>query len=195
MPCKIARYAGYCAGVRKAVEEAHAAAGEAREKGLRCYSLGAVIHNPEAVEALRREGVIPIDRLEDAESGAMILLRYPLLGIYTRDPGALEAGVNRFYVLGSTYVTFAVMCVMTCVVRGLGFAVLPTVISLAGICGFRLVWIFTVFARFPRLYVLYLCYPISWTLTAAALYIAYLRLRGRAVRENEARYRREHPSV
>ncbi|MBO4925652.1 MAG: bifunctional 4-hydroxy-3-methylbut-2-enyl diphosphate reductase/30S ribosomal protein S1 [Clostridia bacterium] len=75
MPCKIARYAGYCAGVRKAVEEAHAAAGEAREKGLRCYSLGAVIHNPEAVEALRREGVIPIDRLEDAESGAMILLR------------------------------------------------------------------------------------------------------------------------
>ena len=127
--------------------------------------------------------------------GAMILLRYPLLGIYTRDPGALEAGVNRFYVLGSTYLTFAVMCVMTCVVRGLGFAVLPTAISLAGICGFRLVWIFTVFARFPRLYVLYLCYPISWTLTAAALYIAYLRLRGRAVRENEARYRREHPTA
>ena len=60
MPCKIARYAGYCAGVRKAVEEAHAAAGEAREKGLRCYSLGAVIHNPEAVEALRREGITKV---------------------------------------------------------------------------------------------------------------------------------------
>ncbi len=123
--------------------------------------------------------------------GAMILFRYPLLGIYTRDAGAVEAAVSRFLVLGSTYFTFGIMCVMTCVVRGLGYSILPTAISLAGICGFRLVWIFTVFARFHDLRLLYSCYPISWTLTAIGLFIAYFALRKKAVALNEARYRAE----
>ena len=75
MPCTVARYAGYCAGVRKAMEEAYAAAREAREKGVPCYSLGELIHNPEAVQSLRAEGVIPIRAVEDAQRGGMILLR------------------------------------------------------------------------------------------------------------------------
>ncbi|MBQ6961545.1 MAG: bifunctional 4-hydroxy-3-methylbut-2-enyl diphosphate reductase/30S ribosomal protein S1 [Clostridia bacterium] len=74
MPYTIARHAGYCAGVRKAMELAFSAAREAREQGIPCYSLGELIHNPEAVSALRREGVIPVERVEDAKSG-MILLR------------------------------------------------------------------------------------------------------------------------
>ena len=74
MPYTIARHAGYCAGVRKAMEIAVQAAREARGRGIPCYSLGELIHNPEAVQALREEGVIPVGRVEEAESG-MILLR------------------------------------------------------------------------------------------------------------------------
>ncbi|MBR1584780.1 MAG: 4-hydroxy-3-methylbut-2-enyl diphosphate reductase, partial [Clostridia bacterium] len=75
MPYTIARYAGYCAGVRKAMETAAAAAKEAEEQGIPCYSLGELIHNPEAVKALREAGVQPIERVADAASGGMILLR------------------------------------------------------------------------------------------------------------------------
>ena len=74
VPYTIARYAGYCAGVRKAMEIAFRAAREAREKGVPISSLGELIHNPDAVEALRREGVQPVQRAEDAQGG-MILLR------------------------------------------------------------------------------------------------------------------------
>ena len=74
MPYTIARYAGYCAGVRRAMEIAFRAAREARERGIPCYSLGDMIHNPEAVDALRKAGVIPVERVEDAKGG-MILLR------------------------------------------------------------------------------------------------------------------------
>ena len=74
MPYTIARHAGYCAGVRKAMELAFRAAKEAREQGMACYSLGELIHNPEAVNALSKEGIIPVERVEDAKSG-MILLR------------------------------------------------------------------------------------------------------------------------
>ena len=127
--------------------------------------------------------------------GVIILFRYPLLRIYTQDPEVMQAAVSRFFVLGTGYFTFGLMCSMTCAVRGLGFAVLPTAISLAGICGFRLLWIFTVFARYHELYILYLCYPISWALTAAALYVAYRLLRDRAIAGNESRYRKEHPAL
>ena len=73
MPYTIARYAGYCAGVRRAMEIAFHAAQEAREQGMACYSLGELIHNPEAVNALRAEGIIPVERVEDAKSGMMLL--------------------------------------------------------------------------------------------------------------------------
>ena len=75
MPYTIARYAGYCAGVRRAMEIAFQAAREARELGVACYSLGELIHNPEAVNALRKEGILPISSVEEAESGSIILLR------------------------------------------------------------------------------------------------------------------------
>ncbi|MBR3109450.1 MAG: bifunctional 4-hydroxy-3-methylbut-2-enyl diphosphate reductase/30S ribosomal protein S1 [Clostridia bacterium] len=75
MPYTIARYAGYCAGVRRAMEIAFQAAREARELNVKCYSLGELIHNPEAVNALRSEGVVSIDRVEEAEKGSIILLR------------------------------------------------------------------------------------------------------------------------
>jgi len=73
MPYTIARYAGYCSGVRRAMEQALLAAREAREKGIACYSLGELIHNPEAVAALKNEGVLPIDRVEDAKDGIILL--------------------------------------------------------------------------------------------------------------------------
>ncbi len=75
MPYTIARYAGYCAGVRRAMEIAFHAAREAKELNVKCYSLGELIHNPEAVDALRKEGVVSIDRVEQAEKGSIILLR------------------------------------------------------------------------------------------------------------------------
>ena len=73
MPYTIARYAGYCSGVRRAMEQALQAARDARERGISCCSLGELIHNPEAVAALKREGVIPVSRVEDAKDGIILL--------------------------------------------------------------------------------------------------------------------------
>ena len=123
--------------------------------------------------------------------GVILLFRYPLLHAYTAEADAVEAGVVRLFYLGSLYFTAGFMGVMTGVLRGYGYSILPTSITLVGVCGFRLVWIFTVFARFHDLRLLYSCYPISWTLTAIGLFIAYFALRKKAVALNEARYRAE----
>ena len=59
MPLEVAKHAGFCVGVKEAVDTAFSAAQTALDKGLRCYSLGDVIHNPDVVALLSDKGVIP----------------------------------------------------------------------------------------------------------------------------------------
>lgn len=59
--------------------------------------------------------------------------------------------------------------------RGVGDAVVPVVITGVGICGFRLVWVATVFARFHTVMGISLCYPVSWAITAIAMSVYYRR--------------------
>lgn len=73
MPYEIAAHAGYCAGVRQAMTAAFAAAEEAKAQGVGCYSLGELIHNPDAVNALRRDGVQAVDSVDQAGSGIILL--------------------------------------------------------------------------------------------------------------------------
>jgi Na+-driven multidrug efflux pump len=44
-------------------------------------------------------------------------------------------------------------------------------VALAGACGFRLIWIFTVFQFFHEIWVLYLAFPISWVLLSVTQFI------------------------
>jgi putative MATE family efflux protein len=125
--------------------------------------------------------------------GLMILFRYPLLRIYTDDQAAIDAAVIRIFILGVLYFTNGIMNAMTSVIRGHGYSVLPTVLTLVGVCGFRLIWIFTVFAGHHDLRILYSCYPISWIITCTAQYITYFSIRNKAIVKNEEQYRREHP--
>ena len=70
----VAQSAGFCVGVRKAVEQAVAAAELAKEKGLACYSLGELIHNPSVVQHLAEIGIRPVSTPQEAQGG-MLLIR------------------------------------------------------------------------------------------------------------------------
>ena len=50
--------------------------------------------------------------------------------------------------------------------RGMGYAIMPMIVSLSGACLFRIIWIMTVFDHFKTLDSLYVSYPVSWTVTA-----------------------------
>ena len=68
------------------------------------------------------------------------------------------------------------MDVMVGALRGLGYAVLPMIVSLIGACGLRLLWIFTFFKlpRFHETKYLYITYPVSWTVTFLVHVICYV---------------------
>ena len=50
---------------------------------------------------------------------------------------------------------------------------MPMIVSLTGACLLRIVWILTVFASSHTLTVLYLSYPVSWTVTFVIHFLCY----------------------
>ncbi len=77
--------------------------------------------------------------------------------------------------------------------RGLGYSMTPTIITVLGTCAFRLVWIYTVCPVYPSYEALMVVYPISWIITGAATIIAYRIVRKKAYRLTPAAV--DSPSV
>ena len=97
-----------------------------------------------------------------------------LLSIYITDSAeAIGYGLLRFYGVASLYFLCGMMDVSTGALRGMGASVAPMIICLLGACGFRILWVATVFRAFPTPQGLFLCYPISWTITLVCQMVAF----------------------
>ena len=87
-----------------------------------------------------------------------------------------------------TYFLCGMMDVMVGQLRGIGYSIMPMIVSLAGACGLRIAWIMTVFAADPTLTTLYISYPVSWGTTFAIHMICYLTVAQKKLRKpREAR--------
>ena len=106
-----------------------------------------------------------------------------LLRIYSDDPEVIAFGVLRLSIICTVYFLCGIMDVMSGVMRGLGHSVLAMVVSMVGACGLRIVWIYTVFAMFRRLDVLFISYPVTWAVTFLAHVICFLMVRRKQLRE------------
>ncbi len=105
---------------------------------------------------------------------AFVLLGRQLLSLFIPDnEEALLLGLSRMKISTTAHFMCGLMEVGCCSLRGLGKSLSPTVIALLGACALRVVWIYTVFAWFPTGNVLYLSYPVTWSVTALIHYIAY----------------------
>ena len=109
--------------------------------------------------------------------GGFVLLGPQLLRIYSSDPEVIRFGMVRLTIICGMYFICGWMDVLVGSLRGLGSSVIPMFVSLAGACGLRIVWIFTVFQWHHSLNVLYLSYPVTWVVTAAAHLICFMMIR------------------
>ena len=111
--------------------------------------------------------------------GYAYLDSHRLISLYTNSQAVIEAGKIRMMYVSLPYFLCGMMDVMVGALRGLGYAVLPMIVSLVGACGLRLAWIFTFF-RMPRFHetrFLYFTYPLSWTVTFLAHVVCYIIVR------------------
>lgn len=109
-----------------------------------------------------------------------------LLSIYIQDSAqAIEYGMIRFSYISIFYFLCGIMDLTSGTLRGIGYSVQPMIISVLGVCGFRILWIETVFRKFHDPNVLFASYPISWLITLSvgiAVLTVLLRRRTREYR-------------
>lgn len=88
-----------------------------------------------------------------------------LLRLYSPDPEVISYGILRMSYICIPYCLCGMMDVMVGGLRGMGYSIMPMIVSLTGACLFRVVWIYTIFRQYRTLECLYISYPISWALT------------------------------
>ena len=99
-----------------------------------------------------------------------------LLSIYITDsPEAISYGLIRMSYICLPYFVCGLMDVTTGALRGIGASFVPMLISILGVCGFRIVWIYTIFQvpEFHTPQCLFFSYLVSWVITFIAQLIAF----------------------
>lgn len=107
---------------------------------------------------------------------AIVIFSHPLLGIYTSSEAVKTVGIERLHVIIMAYALCGFMEVTGGVMRGIGYSVLPTVVTLLGVCVFRVIWVVGLLSipAFHSVITVYLSYPVSWTLTFCAHLVCFL---------------------
>lgn len=98
-----------------------------------------------------------------------------LLKMYTSGEVAIATGHIRVAIECLTYFLCGFQGVVCATMRGINRSVYPLISTALGTCLFRMLWIRTIFAFFPTLTMLYLCYPVSWIATYLFQQIVLIR--------------------
>ncbi len=102
-----------------------------------------------------------------------------LLGIYSTNDAVIASGMERLQIIGMTYFLCGAMEVFTGALRGMGYSLVPMIISIVGVCGIRILWIMTIFQlpKFHTVEMLFMTYPVTWAITLTALLVMFFVMR------------------
>lgn len=113
-----------------------------------------------------------------------VLFREFFIGLYTIDPVAIKYGVLRMLAVETFDCLINTYEIGASTLRAMGHSLLPTIETIFGVCVFRVMWIFTVFAHFKKTLppleafgTLMLVYPASWILAGSIVLSTYFIIR------------------
>ena len=107
-----------------------------------------------------------------------LLLRNPLFRIFTNDADVIRIGCEMMALITPCYMFFICIEVLSGALRGIGDVIIPTLITLGGVCLFRILWLFGALQIRPTVNAIILSYPVTW-LTTSILFILYYLYRKR----------------
>lgn len=117
----------------------------------------------------------------------LILFGRQLLMIFNEDPVVIHYGYIRVYTLLSAEVINVVIEVLSGAMRGYGSSMVPAMVTFIGICGVRIIWVYSVFNYSHTWNTLMAVYPVSWLVTMLVMIFAYYREVRKINRRNVAR--------
>lgn len=96
-----------------------------------------------------------------------------LLRVFSTDPVVISYGLQRLRMVVLLHFLISTYEITAGALRGYGYSMTPTVISVIGTCIIRPLWIGTYFAAHPTLINLLYVYPVSWIITGIMMTVAY----------------------
>lgn len=99
----------------------------------------------------------------------------PLFLIFNDDPAVVECGLDMLRFLVPSYFTYLCIEVFSGALRGCGDSLMPTVLTCVGVCVLRIAWIWIGVPIKHDIYMVMLCYPVTWTVTSVWYVIYYVR--------------------
>lgn len=95
------------------------------------------------------------------------------LGLFSSDPEVLRYGLTRFHIVLLLQFMASSYEVSGGALRGLGYSMTPTVLTVLGTCVVRLAWVHIVAVEGLGYSQLLIIYPVSWVITGVSVYVAY----------------------
>lgn len=100
-----------------------------------------------------------------------------VLMIYTNSEDVIKCGVEILSITTVPYFLCGIMDLFPGALRGMGYSLVPMILSVIGTVGMRIFWIFVIFPSHRTLYDLFISYPASWTATIIMQVICFLIVR------------------
>lgn len=98
------------------------------------------------------------------------------IGIFSTNPEVIAYGTTRIHCILLLQFLASSYEISGSALRGLGYSMTPTILTIFGTCVLRLIWIYTVCSDNNNFETLLYIYPITWIITGSAVYIAYRRI-------------------
>ena len=103
----------------------------------------------------------------------LMAFQRPLFSLFTDNQAVIEIAVSCFSIMAPFYILFSFIEIYSCALRGMGDVVIPTIMTMVGICGFRVLWSIFVVPMNPSMELISWSYPYSWALTSLCFIIYY----------------------
>ena len=97
--------------------------------------------------------------------------------LYIADTDVVPWAVSRIMLVERQEWLMVFCEISAACMRGMGVSLLPALITMAGSCVFRIIWIYTVFAWNPTFETLMSVYTVSWVLMSVVMLVAYALVR------------------
>ena len=104
----------------------------------------------------------------------LMLFRVPLFRLFTQDPAVIRIGSDMLALITPCYIFFVFIEVLAGALRGMGDVMIPTLITLLGVCILRLIWVAVVLQVSPTVNAIIYSYPVTWIATAVLFILYYL---------------------
>lgn len=113
----------------------------------------------------------------------VILLRYPMISIFTTDPSVAEFASTRLIMLLCLQPIVCTYEIPGQALRGMGRSLTPAVITIIGTCVLRVIWVFSIMKIHHTYRMLLAVYGASWMLTGIIMITVYIIITRKIYRE------------